>query len=91
MTVPFRGDEPTVVKVALDARGYDIVIGRGVIGSLGARIKALRPGAKAAVVTDATVAKLYLAAAEEALGVAGIESSQIEVPPGEKSKDYATF
>ena len=35
MTAPLRSD-PTIVRVALDARSYDIVIGRGVIGSLGA-------------------------------------------------------
>jgi 3-dehydroquinate synthase len=91
MTVALRAGEPAVVKVALGARACDIVIGRGVIGSLGARIKALRPGARAAIVTDATVAELHLVAAEKALGAAGIESSRIEVAPGEKSKNYATF
>ena len=48
MTAPLRQPlgEPIVVPVALGARAYDIVIGRGLIASLGARIKALRPGAK---------------------------------------------
>ncbi len=91
MTAPLRSGEPIVVPVALGARAYDIVIGRGLIGSLGARIKALRPGAKCVIVTDATVAKLHLAAAEAALKSAGIESSAIVVPPGEGSKSYATF
>ena len=44
--------------------------------SLGERIAALRPGAKVAIVTDATVAKHHLAAAEDALKAAGIESSR---------------
>src|SRR5665811_616229 len=70
---------------------YDIVIGRGLIASLGERIAALRPGAKVAVVTDATVAKCHLAATEAALKSAGIESSAIVVPEGEGSKSYATF
>ena len=51
------GTDPTVVEVALGARSYDIVIGRGVIDSLGARIAALRPGAKAFIVTDDNVAR----------------------------------
>ncbi len=72
-------------------RAYDIVIGRGLIATLGERIKALRPGAKTAIVTDATVAKRHLAAAESALKAAGIESSAIVVPEGEGSKSYATF
>ncbi len=88
---PTRHAEPIVVPVALAERAYDIVIGRGLIGSLGARIKALRPGAKVAIVTDETVAKHHLAACEAALKSAGIDSSAIVVPPGEGSKDFTTF
>src|SRR6478752_5180475 len=91
MTAQPRMSEPTVVKVALDNRSYDIVIGRGVVASLGARIKALRPDAKVAIVTDSAVAKLHLAAAEKSLHASGIAVSSIQVPPGEVSKSYATF
>ena len=91
MTAPLRSGELIVVPVALGARAYDIVIGRGLLASLGARIKALRPGAKCVIVTDETVAKHHLGAAEAALKSAGIESSRIVVPPGEGSKSYATF
>ncbi len=91
MTAPLRSGEPIVVPVALGARAYEIVIGRGLIGSLGARIKALRPNAKVAIVTDENVAGRHLASAEAALKSAGVESSAIIVPPGEGSKNYATF
>ena len=91
MTAPLRHAEPIVVSVALAERTYDIAIGRGLIVSLGARIKALRPGAKAAIVTDATVAKLHLATAEAALKSGGIESTAVTVAPGEGSKNFATF
>jgi 3-dehydroquinate synthase len=91
MTAQPRASEPIVVQVALGARAYDIVIGRGLLSSLGSRIKALRAGAKTAIVTDATVAKHHRAAAEAALKSAGVESSAIVVPPGEGSKNYATF
>ncbi len=47
MTAPIRAGEPTVVNVALGARAYDIVIGRGLLASLGSRMAALRPGAAA--------------------------------------------
>jgi len=43
MTAPLRSGEPILVPVALGARAYDIVIGRGVLTSLGERIRALRP------------------------------------------------
>ena len=91
MTAPLRSNEPTVVPVALGTRAYDIVIGRGLLASLGTRIAGLRPGAKCAIVTDATVAKRHLAAAEAALHAAGIESAAIVVGEGEGSKSYATF
>ncbi len=91
MTAQPRASEPIVVQVTLAGRAYDIVIGRGVIASLGARIKALRPGARAAIVTDESVAKHHLAAVEAALKSAGIGSAAIRVPPGEGSKSYATF
>jgi 3-dehydroquinate synthase len=89
MTAQPRPGEPTIVKVGLGDRSYDIVIGRGVLNSLGVRMKSLRAGARAAIVTDANVAKLHLAAAKAALGDIG--HGQVEVPPGEHSKDYETF
>jgi 3-dehydroquinate synthase len=91
MTAPLRSGDPIVVQVALGTRAYGIVIGRGLLASLGARIKALRPGARVAVVTDQTVARHHLPAAEAALKSAGIESARVVVPDGEGSKSYATF
>jgi len=94
MTSPLRQGElaePIVVKVALGARAYDIVIGRGLLTGLGERIAALRPGAKCAILTDATVAKHHLAATEAALKAAAVPSSAIVVPEGEGSKSFATF
>ena len=40
------------MPVALGSRAYDIVIGRGVLASLGERAAKLRPKAKVAIVTD---------------------------------------
>jgi len=68
MTAPLRASEPISVNVALGARSYDIVIGRGQFASLGQRIAVLRPGAKVAIVSDETVAHHYLAAAKSVLG-----------------------
>jgi 3-dehydroquinate synthase len=90
MTAAVRGD-PTTVHVALGARSYDIVIGRGLLASLGGRITALRPGAKAIIVSDENVAKHHLTAAETSLSTAGIATSRVLVPPGEASKSYRVF
>jgi 3-dehydroquinate synthase len=80
-----------VVPVTLGARTYDIVIGRGLLASMGERIKTLRPDARVAIVTDETVAAHYLVATETTLKAAGIDSARILVPAGEGSKSYATF
>ncbi len=57
MTAPLRASDPIVVDVALGDRRYDIVIGRGQLASLGARIATLRPGAKLAIVSDVSLAE----------------------------------
>jgi 3-dehydroquinate synthase len=87
MTAPLK--HSTTVGVALDARGYDIVIGRDELQSLGRRIAALRPGARTAIVTDRTVAKYWLDPTEASLAAAGIATSRIIVEEGEGSKTYA--
>jgi 3-dehydroquinate synthase len=91
MTAPLRAREPITVPVALGDRAYDIVIGRGLLSSLGERIAKLRPGARTVIVTDETVASHHLAAAEAALAAAGVASSRIVVPAGEASKSFTQF
>jgi 3-dehydroquinate synthase len=88
MTAPVRLAEPTTVRVALAERSYDIVIGRNLLPQLGSSIAALRPGAAAAIVTDETVARHHLAAAEAALADAGIRTARVLVPAGEASKSW---
>jgi len=89
MTAPLKQGEQVLVEVALGARAYDIVIGRDVLQSLGARIAALRPGARTAIVTDRTVARFWLEKTEAALAQAGIPAATIVVDEGEGSKTYA--
>ena len=89
MTAPLKHPDSVTVDVALGERRYDIVIGRDVLPSLGSRVAALRPGARAAVVTDRNVAKHWLDKTEASLSAAGIASSRIIVEEGEGSKTYA--
>ncbi|OPY93630.1 3-dehydroquinate synthase [Bradyrhizobium sacchari] len=89
MTAPLKLSDPVKVDVALGDRAYDIVIGRGVLSSLGERVAALRPGVRTAIVTDRTVAKHWLEPAEASLAAAGIPTSRIVVEEGEISKTYA--
>jgi 3-dehydroquinate synthase len=88
MTAPLKNIDPVIVDVALGERAYEIVIGRGVLASLGARVGAGRPGARAAIVTDEHVATRWLRKAEASLLDAGIATSRIVVDEGEISKSY---
>ena len=88
MTAPLKNSGPVTVDVALGDRSYDIVIGRDILSSLGERIAALRPGARAAIVTDAYVATHWLRKTEASLTGAGIATSRIVVDEGETSKSY---
>src|SRR5437763_13191501 len=88
MNAPLRVGETTTVPVALGARAYDIVIGRGLLAELGQRIAAPKPGASAAIVTDETVAARHLKAAEASLAAAGIRTTSIVLPPGEATKSW---
>ncbi len=93
MTAPLKHapEEPTLVRVALGERAYDILIGRNAIASLGQRIAALRPGVRTAIVTDRTVAQHWLPRVEAVLAEAGIASSRIVVGEGEGSKSYGVL
>jgi 3-dehydroquinate synthase len=79
MTAPLKHSDSVTVDVALGERSYDIVIGRDVLQSLGARVAALRPGARTAIVTDRNVAKHWLDKAAASLAQAGIASSHVIV------------
>jgi 3-dehydroquinate synthase len=89
MTAPLKHCDCVTVDVALGDRAYDIVIGRDVLQSLGARVAALRPGARTAIVTDRNVARYWLEKTEASLSGAGIANSRIIVEDGEGSKTYA--
>lgn len=89
MTAPLKHSDPVNVDVALGDRTYDIIIGRGVLSSLGERVAALRPGVSTAIVTDRTVAKYWLEPAEASLAAAGIPTARVVVEEGEISKTYA--
>ena len=90
MTAPMRSD-CVIVPVSLGPRSYDIVIGRGVVSTLGTRIAALRPDAKAFIVTDDNVAHHAMPAAEASLKRAAVAAARLIVAPGEASKSYPVF
>ncbi|MDP6352511.1 MAG: 3-dehydroquinate synthase [Alphaproteobacteria bacterium] len=80
--------QTTTVRVALDGRGYDIVIGGAVLDSCGERVAKLAGHGRVVVVTDETVADLHLPALRAALAAAEIAPTEIVLPAGERTKDF---
>lgn len=78
----------TEILVALTARGYPIVIGEDLTATAGQRLKALLPGARFAVVSDANVAALHLAPLKAGLEEEGLFLGSAVVAPGESSKSF---
>jgi 3-dehydroquinate synthase len=83
--------EERVVRVELDARGYDIHIGTGLIARAGAHLAPFAKGRGIVVMTDETVARLHLPALERSLGSAGVPHKAVILPPGESTKDFSHF
>ncbi len=80
-----------VLRVDLGTRGYDIVIGPGLLALAGARLAPLLRRRRVAIVTDENVAALHLPGLREGLGAAGIESEAMVLPAGEKTKGWASL
>jgi 3-dehydroquinate synthase len=81
-----RTTSETAIAVRLGDRSYDIVIGRDLLDGAGARIAAALPNARCAVVSDETVAALYLDRLKASLG--GLCLGEAVVAPGEQSKSF---
>lgn len=79
------------VRVDLGSRGYEVLIGPGLLSSAGARIAALTRARRIPVVTDETVAHHHLPALSTALSAAGLQAEPIILPPGEATKGFATL
>jgi 3-dehydroquinate synthase len=76
------------VEVALGPRSYEILVGGGLIARAGGLIAPLLKDSRALIVTDATVARLYLEELAQSLEAAGIRQDAVILPPGEATKDF---
>ena len=74
------------VPVHLDSRSYQVLVGGGLLNSIGAQLKPLGLGSKCAIVTDSNVGPLYAGPLQSSLREAGYSAEIITVPAGEESK-----
>jgi 3-dehydroquinate synthase len=79
------------LRVELDDRAYDILIGVGLIADAGAHVLPLMRRRQAIVITDEIVAERHLAPLLASLDAAGIAHRTVSLPPGEGTKDLAHF
>src|SRR5439155_1042082 len=75
-----------VITVDLGPRSYSIVGAAGALGDVGSRLRELRLGSRAALVSDAAVGRLYRKTVTSSLEAAGFSVAAIEVPEGEGAK-----
>ncbi len=80
----------TTLQVALGERSYPIHIGRGVLERAGALLQA-QSMRRVIVVTNPTVAALWLAPLLQSLAAAGIAAATITIPDGEAHKGQRTL
>jgi 3-dehydroquinate synthase len=79
------------VTVGLGDRAYNILIGHGCLGDLGSAVKNTGLSGRCVVVTNPTVAALYLERTVNSLTNAGFSVSVCELPDGERYKNTKTI
>jgi 3-dehydroquinate synthase len=77
------------VRVDVAGAPYDVRVGPGLIGQAADALRPLLARPRLAVLTDETVAELWLPPLEQVLGAAGIEVDALALPPGEATKSWA--
>jgi 3-dehydroquinate synthase len=82
-------DQVKKVRVALEDRSYDILVGPKLIARAGLHLKPLLRRARVAIVTDETVARFHLPALVKSLEAEGICHESFILPPGEGTKCFA--
>ncbi len=78
-----------VVNVELGDRTYPIYVGAGCLRELGSRLAETRCGKRVAVVTNSTIANLYVGPTVASLAAAGFDPAVIQIPDGEEHKNLA--
>ncbi len=73
------------------SKEYEVIIGKGILASLGERCASVLGKGRAVIVTDSNVAPLWLEKTKNSLEEAGIETVEFIFCAGEESKNSATL
>ena len=79
---------PTRIAVATEGGSYDVVIGRGVLGTVGDLVREAAPGRKVALISDSNVSELLGVQVETKLITAGYDVFPLTFQAGEASKSW---
>lgn len=79
------------LTVNLGSRSYPIFIGEGILSRAGEFLRQAKIGKKVAIITNPTVAELYLQSVQDATKDDGFESVPIVVPDGEEYKNLKSL
>lgn len=83
-----NGGSVSSLRVDLGERGYDILVGEGLLEAAGRRMRPLLAQDRVIIVSDENVAPLYLGTLEKSLDGAGVEHASVILAPGEGTKDF---
>lgn len=73
------------------SRSYDVLIGAGLLDTLGSHVAAFKKVKKVCIVSDSNVWPLYGSRSETSLSNAGFESVHFVFPAGEEQKNGTTY
>ena len=83
--------EPTKVPVELAGRGYEVLIGQGLIDRAADLVRPFCKRPIATIVVDETVEALHGPRLIGALEAGGISANEIVIAPGEEAKSFASL
>jgi len=80
--------KPHSIPVVTPGGSYEVLVGPGLLHTVGSAVRRLAPGARCFLVTDANVAALHGHAVETSLREAGADYFVATLAPGEASKGW---
>ncbi len=77
-----------LIQLDLGQRSYEIRVGEGLVHDAGRRLRPVLAQPRVIVITDKTVAPLYLAELQDSLKREGIDCDHLVLPAGEQTKSF---